>query len=291
VSQTLAIVGAGRVGCVLGRRLRELGWRIGAVVTRSAATARAAVRAIGAGTPYDSLTRGLLAADVVLLATPDSTIAAVAAQLAQIGGSEWRGKVVLHTSGALSHAVLTPLRRAGAATGAMHPMQTFGRRGIPNLEGVVFGLDGDPAALRLARRMARGLGGIPVRVEPAHKAAYHAAGGFAAQHTLVVLEAGVRILMRAGFTRRQATRALLALARQTLANLQAHGARDAWSGPVPRGDWETVARHMAVLRQLPPEYAAAYRALTRLAVRLLAPQPKRWLAQLERALGSRGRMR
>ncbi|MCL6482204.1 MAG: DUF2520 domain-containing protein [Firmicutes bacterium] len=291
MSQTLAIVGAGRVGCVLGRRLRELGWRIGPVVTRSAATARAAVRAIGAGTPYDRLTRRLLAADVVLLATPDSAIAAVAERLAQIGGSEWRGKVVLHTSGALSHAVLTPLRRVGAATGAMHPMQTFGRRGMPNLEGVVFGLDGDPAALRLARQMARWLGGVPVRVEPAHKAAYHAAGGFAAQHTLVVLEAGVRILMRAGFTRRQATRALLVLARQTLANLQAHGPRDAWSGPVPRGDWDTVARHMTVLHQLPPEYAAAYRALTRLAVRLLAPQPKRWLAQLERALDARGRMR
>ncbi len=279
------------MGCVLGRRLRELGWRIGPVVTRSAATARAAVRAIGAGAPYGSLTRRVLAADVVLLATPDRAIAAVAEQLAQIGGSEWRGKVVLHTSGALSHAVLAPLRRAGAATGTLHPMQTFGRRGAPNLDGVVFGLDGQPAALRLARRMARWFGGIPVRIEPVHKAAYHAAGGFAAQHTLVVLEAGVRILMRAGFTRQQATRALLALARQTLANLQAHGARDAWSGPVPRGDWDTVARHMAVLRQLPSEYAAAYRALTRLAVRLLAPQPKRWLAKLERALGPRSRMR
>src|ERR1700686_632329 len=82
MSETLSIVGAGRVGKALGRCLYELGWRVGVVATRSIPTARAAVRAIGAGQPTDRLTRQVLASEVVLMATPDSVIADVAANLA-----------------------------------------------------------------------------------------------------------------------------------------------------------------------------------------------------------------
>ena len=89
--ETLSIVGAGRVGRALGRRLRELGWRVGTVTTRSNPTARAAVRMIGAGNPTDRLTRQVLTSDVVLIAAPDGAIEGVAAELARLGGSEWRG--------------------------------------------------------------------------------------------------------------------------------------------------------------------------------------------------------
>ena len=283
--RTLSIVGAGRVGRALGCILGERGWRIGAVVDTSATAARAAVRAIGAGVPCADLTRDVLAADVVLITTPDDVVKDAAAQLARLGGAEWRGKIVLHTSGSLSHAALAPLARRGAATAAMHPMQTFSTRGRPRLEGVIFGLDGDPRALRVARRIAKSLGGIPVEIRAASKPAYHVAGGFAAPQVLTTLEAGTQILLRIGLSRRQATRALLNLARQTLSNLERFGPRTAWSGPVSRGDFGTVAKHVAVLRAYPPEYLAAYAALTRLSARLLAPRPAAVLRRLRRIFG------
>src|SRR5258708_35422286 len=89
MSETLSIVGAGRVGKALGRCLHDLGWRIGVVTTQSIPTARAAVRAIGAGHPADEFTSGVLASKVVLIATPDRVIADVADDLAQLGGNEW----------------------------------------------------------------------------------------------------------------------------------------------------------------------------------------------------------
>src|ERR1019366_9990565 len=184
MSEILSIVGAGRVGRSLGRRLRELGWRIGVVTTRSIPTARAAVRIIGAGHPTDRLTRQVLASDVVLIATPDSVIADVAADLARLGGNEWRGKVVLHTSGALDSSALRALADAGAATGTIHPMQTFSGQSMPNLAGRVFGIDGSPAALKVARKMTRQMGGAAVRLSGTDKAAYHAAGSFACSHVL-----------------------------------------------------------------------------------------------------------
>jgi hypothetical protein len=95
---SLAIIGAGRVGRSLGRRLRELGWRIGAVVTRSEPSARRTVRFIGDGKACAGMTRRILASRVILMATPDDEIAVVAQELARIGEEELRGRVVLHTS-------------------------------------------------------------------------------------------------------------------------------------------------------------------------------------------------
>ncbi len=282
---TLAIVGAGRVGRVLGLRLHELGWPIGAVVTRSQATAGAAVRAIGAGQPHGQLTRQVQGADVLLIATPDGAVRGVAEKLARMGGNEWRGKVVLHTSGALDRTALAPLARCGAATGSLHPLQTFSGRRAPALDGLVFAIEGSRRALRVARRMARDLGGQPVRLEGRSKPAYHAAGAMVAGHLLGVVEAATRILMALGFTRRQAARALLPLVRQTLENFERLGPGPAWTGPVSRGDYATVARHVAALRQFPREYRAAYAALARLAALLLARAPRGTLRRLARVLG------
>ena len=113
MSLTVAIVGAGRVGCGLGRRLRELGWRIGAVVTRTRAKSRRAVLSIGGGVAHGGLSRQVVGADLVLIATPDDAIENVARDLAEMGGKEWRGKMVLHTSGALDRTALAPARCVG----------------------------------------------------------------------------------------------------------------------------------------------------------------------------------
>ncbi len=302
---TVAIIGAGRVGRALGRALRERGWRVGAVVTQSRATARAAVRAIGAGRPQPGAWSELFAADAILIALPDRTIAGVAKRLAEVVGADLRvrplanaglakrgrhtglplqGRIVLHTSGSLSHAVLAPLRAAGAAIGAMHPMQTFGLGARTRLDGVVFGLDGDARALRVARRMVRSLGGIPVNVKPQRKVIYHLSGAFAAPHLLAVLETGVRILMHAGYPRKQATHALCFMAQQNIANIERYGPRKAWTGPLPRGDWGTVAKHLAALRSFPPEYKQAYVAIARLAARTLANNPRQMLRDLDRII-------
>ena len=192
MSSTVAIVGAGRVGRGLGRRLRELGWKIGAVVSRSRAKANRAVRAIGGGVAHGGLTGQAVGADLVLISTPDDSIEPVARDLAKIGGDEWRGKIVLHTSGALDRTALEPLEKLGASTGSLHPLQTFSGREVPDLDGVVFAIEGDRRALRAARNIARSLGGTPVAIEGAHKAAYHAAGTMVAGQGLALVEAATR---------------------------------------------------------------------------------------------------
>lgn len=286
------------MGRALGRALRRRGWRIGAVITRSRKTATAAARAIGAGRPQARLDAGALAADVVLIATPDRSIANVARLLARIAAGSPRQegreaarqgrrknarqgrrkkarqgclseKIVLHTNGALDRSVLAPLERQGAATGSMHPLQTFTPSTSPDLDNCVCAIEGTPEAVRTARRIARDLGCIPVVIKPQSKPAYHAAAALAAGHTLAVAEAATRILIALGFTRKEASRALLPLTRQTLENFERLGPTAAWTGPLARRDFATAKKHAAALRKFPREYRNAYESLSRLALLVL----------------------
>src|SRR2546421_5345816 len=138
MEKTLAIIGAGRVGRTLGGRLRELGWKVGAVGTRSEASARRAVRFIGAGKACAGMTRRILASPLILVATPDDKIAVVAQELARIGEEELRGRVVLHSSGAMDSGVFDAVQKRDAAVGSMHPLQSFSGVAVPSLEGKGF---------------------------------------------------------------------------------------------------------------------------------------------------------
>lgn len=281
----IAILGGGRVGRALGRRLRMLGWKIGAVVARSAAGARRAVRFIGGGTAQGGMTRRLLASQVILVATPDSVLPEVARELARIGGEELRGKIVLHTSGALDSHVLAPVRACGAVVGSLHPLQSFSGIGVPPLAGRVFAVEGDAAALRVARRMVREFEGIAVRIPAGKKPLYHAACTLAAGHLLAVMEAATRMMIATGMNRREAQRALLPLTRQVLENFERLGATAAWTGPLSRGDYAVIAAHAAALREFPPEYGAAHNALARLGAVVLARRPEEVLAALDGGFG------
>ncbi|MGB8540514.1 MAG: DUF2520 domain-containing protein [Candidatus Acidiferrales bacterium] len=284
MERSLSIVGAGRVGRTLGKRLRGLGWRIGVVVTRSAATSRAAVRQIGAGKPFSRLVPEILDSKVILLTTPDGALGRVANTLAGFEESKLRDKIVLHTSGALDRTVLAPLARRGASTGSLHPMQTFSGRGAPKLEKIIFAVEGDRRAAAVARQIARSLGGVPVTINSRNKPAYHAAGALVAGHGLGLMEAATQVLLVLGFSRRDALRALLPLTRQMLDNFEKLGPRKSWTGPVSRGDFETITKHTIAMQRYPREFQEAYEALALLSSKVLSKNRVGASNQLKRAL-------
>jgi predicted short-subunit dehydrogenase-like oxidoreductase (DUF2520 family) len=279
--KSLAIVGAGRVGRALGRRLRDTGWKITVVAARSEASARRGARFIGSGRPVAGIPATLAAASTILVAVPDDAVARVAAELADNANTGLSGKIVLHTSGALDTTVLGPLRQCGAAVGSMHPLQSFNGVTVPPLEGKVFAIEGDEAAVRVARDIARSLGGVPVGIPAAKKPLYHAAGAFAAGLSLAMEEAGVQIMMAAGLKRREAQGALVSLTRQVLEHYEKLGPQKAWTGPLSRGDFGVVTSHEKAMSELPPEFLGAYRAVSRLAARILAQDPVAMLAELD----------
>jgi len=276
----ISIIGAGRLGRSLGGTLRERGWRIHSVVTQSPTTARRAVRSIGGGRARATLSSDVFLAPIILIAVPDSAIQAVVRRLASVGEPGARKRFILHTSGALTSEVLAPLRHLGASVGSVHPLQSFSGYGAPNLEGRVFAIEGDAGAVRVSRSLVRTLGGLTLRLDSAAKPLYHAAACMAAGQMLAEMEAAIQLFASIGLKRREAVRALLPLARQVLENQERLGARAAWTGPLGRGDFRIIAAHEEALRSRPEEYLAAYRAMNRLAARVLARDPESVLAAL-----------
>jgi predicted short-subunit dehydrogenase-like oxidoreductase (DUF2520 family) len=227
------------------------------------------------------MTRQIVLSRVILIAVPDDEIPGVAQELARIGAEELRGKVVLHTSGALDERVLDHVKACGAAVGSMHPLQSFSGVAVPLLEGRAFAVEGDSQAVRVARQIARSLGGAPVRIPNGKKVLYHAAATMAASHVLAVEEAATQLLMSVGLKRGQATRALLTLTRQVLENMEQLGPRAAWTGPLSRGDFRVVEAHLEALRELPHEFVQAVEALNQLTARVLAQDAEGMLAELK----------
>jgi predicted short-subunit dehydrogenase-like oxidoreductase (DUF2520 family) len=286
MTKSLAIVGPGRVGRALGKRLRETGWRITVVAARTEASAKRAVRFIGGGRPVSGTPGTIAAASVILIAVPDDAIACVAQELARNAVEDLRGKVVLHTSGAQDAFPLMAVRNCGASVGSMHPLQTFSGVSVPPLEGKVFAVEGDELAIRAARKLARALGGVPVGISAEKKPLYHAAGAFAAGLSLAMEEAGVQLLMAAGLKRREAQSALLSLTRQMLEHCEKFGPQKAWTGPLARGDFGVVASHEKALCQFTPEFVEAYRAVSRLSAQVLSHDPGVTLRQLDGVFGN-----
>jgi predicted short-subunit dehydrogenase-like oxidoreductase (DUF2520 family) len=217
-------------------------------------------------------------ATIVWFCVPDSAIASGAASLSR--ATDWSGKVALHSSGALTSDELAVLRRRGAAVASVHPMMTFVRGSRPSLAEVPFAIEGNRKAIQVARAIVVRLGGHPFAIQKRQKEAYHAWGMFASPLITALLAASERVAVAAGVSRKAARATMLPMLEQTLANYARLGAPESFSGPIARGDLETVRKHLKVLRTVPGA-REVYVALARSALRDL---PSKNRAALEKIL-------
>ncbi|MGD1081520.1 MAG: Rossmann-like and DUF2520 domain-containing protein [Candidatus Sulfotelmatobacter sp.] len=272
------IVGAGNLGSALALSLQRVGYVIEAVIARSrGASLRKAQRLakqVGARALTDPAT---LRAKLIWFCVPDAEIARAARSLA--GKIEWKGRVALHSSGALTSNELAALRSRGAAVASVHPLMTFVRGSRPSLAGVPFALEGDATAVRVARRVLEDMGGHAYSIRKSDKAAYHAWGTFASPLFTALLATAEQVATLAGVNRNAAKRRMIPILLQTLANYATFDAADAFSGPIVRGDVDTVKRHMQALRSMPAA-REVYSVLARSALRYLPAKNKSALKRL-----------
>ena len=259
----IAIVGAGNLAGALAISLRGAGYRIDQIVSRASAASLRSARRLAREVKAAAVAaaRARIRAEVVWFCVPDSAIAGAAASLT--GAANWKGKVALHSSGALSSDELAVLRRRGAAVASVHPMMTFVRGSRPpSLVGVPFAIEGTPQAVRAARAIVLQLRGRAFTIRKRQKEAYHAWGMFASPLLTALLAASERVAGAAGVSRKAARERTLPILRQTLANYARLGAPGSLSGPIARGDVATVGRHLQVLLEV-PEVREVYVALAR----------------------------
>ncbi len=280
----IAIVGPGNLGTALAVSLRNAGYSIETVIAHSRGESlRKAQRLARRVDGHARVDMAGAKAQLIWLCVPDAEIARAAQALAEI--APWKGRVVLHSSGALTSDELRPLQRRGAAVGSLHPLMTFVRGSLPSFAGLPFAIEGDTAAVRIARQIVRDLGGQANSIRRKDKAAYHAWGTFASPLLTALLATMERIAEIAGVNRTVARRRMMPILRQTLANYNALGAPDSFSGPIIRGDIETIRRHLRVLKSVPAA-REVYSSLARAALQYLPAKNK---TALKRVLNSHSR--
>ena len=266
------------LGSAMAVALSKAGCHIAEIATRPPTLSRRRARKLATrvGAKIAQIGVDPLRSDVVWLCVPDREIRRCAESLAR--QEEWYGKIVFHSSGALGSRELRALRKRGAAVASVHPLMTFVAGVIPDLAGVPFAIEGDAAAVRVARSIVRSLGGEAFTIEEKHKAAYHAWGAFTSPLLLSLWVTTERVAELAGLRRADARKRMLPILRQTLANYTERGPDHAFSGPIIRGDAATLQKHLKALGRL-PDVRDVYLALARSAVRHLPAKNRKQLAK------------
>lgn len=261
MAPTLNLVGAGHVGRVLGRLFAAGGvFALQDVLTRSPASAQAAVAFIGAGQPCADLA-AMRAARVWLLAVSDDQIAPACAALA--AAHDVQGAIVLHCSGAKASHELQAAREQGALVASVHPIRSFADPdGVArDFAGTFCGVEGDAGALALLGPAFEAIGARTVAIDAEAKTVYHAAAVFASNYLVTVLDAALRAYQAAGVPEQVARELARPLASETLNNVFRLGPAAALSGPIARGDAATVARQQQALLEWDAPTGRLYEAL------------------------------
>jgi len=257
----VGVVGAGRVGTALAAALARAGHQ----VVAASAVSQESLRRIRRELPGTAIRRPeqvVAEADLVLVTVPDDVLPGLVHGLASTG-AELEGRLLAHASGRHGLAVLEPATRRGAMPLALHPVMTFTGRpdDIDRLAGISFGVTAPEPLRPVAEALVVEMGGEPVFIDEQSRDLYHAALASAANHLVTLVVQAGDLLRDAGVA--DPARMLGPLLSAALDNALRLGDA-ALTGPVARGDADTVASHIEALRAAAPEALPAYLALARL---------------------------
>lgn len=208
--------------------------------------------------------------DLAVLAVPDRAIPSAARSLARRGHEP---ALAVHLGGAVPFEALAPLARLGWRTAKMHPVCSFPPDPAPMPRGIVFGIGAASLAARAeVERLTRVLGGTPVAILSGRDAEWHLASVLAGNLLFAQLSAASELMKNAaGVSKPGAVRALAPLVRASLDNALDAGLAEGLTGPVARGDAETLEAHLALLMEQHPEFSIYYASATAILLRLLPP--------------------
>jgi predicted short-subunit dehydrogenase-like oxidoreductase (DUF2520 family) len=276
---SVGIVGAGNLGSALALTLSSARYRVKFIAVRASRPGKRGARALANRIDARIVTLGRepLDSDIVWLTVPDDAIAAVALRLSKT--QAWKDRFVFHSSGALTSDELAPLRIRGAHVASVHPMMTFVRGETPEMAGVSFAVEGDAAAVRVARSIVEDLDAKAFVIQKQKKVLYHAFGSFASPLVIALLATMEQVAEAAGVRRQDVKAIMTPLLWQTVRNYLKKDAASAFSGPLVRGDVATIEKHLAELKKL-PQTREVYVALARASLRNLPAKNRKALTKI-----------
>lgn len=261
-AQSLAIIGPGKVGTTIALAAQKAGYTIKAIAGRDKNKTELAASALGDAKAL-TLDNQPIEASIILLTVPDDAIESVCNGLSQ-NNVFTQDQIVAHCSGALSSEVLATARDiCGAKIASAHPLQTFStaQLSIDFMPGTYWFCEGEATAVAALSSMIESIGGIPKTIATEKKALYHCSSVIACNYLVSLMDIALTTAEAAGLERELAWQALSPLIQKTIANIDQLGTSGALTGPIARGDVNTVKMHLSALNKTDPKLARVYKHL------------------------------
>lgn len=248
----IGFIGAGKVGVSLGKYFREKGLEVGGYYSLSEESARWAA-AFTETKQYQSLEEIMSSCGMIFFTVPDDAIAGVWEE----ARSFVSGKILAHCSGLCSSKIFSDAEKTGNSAYSIHPLIAVSSRETSwrKLADVLFTIEGDENNISKIQQMFAQLGNRTRVISAENKIKYHAAASLASNHMTAVFFMAQKLFLECGFTEQEAQQELYALAQGNLDNIAAQGLADSLTGPIERGDSNTVRKH---LRELDSDMKSAY---------------------------------
>lgn len=266
----IAIIGPGKVGTSIGVLARKAGYRIAGISGRDEKEVKEAAKIIGGDVEIGPAAQAIKGAQLVLLTLSDDAIESVCRELANYKAFS-KGQIVAHCSGALSSQVLVNASdKCGAKIASAHPLKTFPtvQSGIDGMSGTYWFCEGDDDALAVIKQLIEKIGGMANIISSDQKVLYHAASVIACNYLTTLMDVALAAAEKAGLERQLAWKALSPLVHDTINNIDKLGTANALTGPIARGDAQTIEKHLKILDTNDPKTAEIYRALGQWTIKL-----------------------
>ncbi len=251
---TVGVIGTGRLGGTLVAALSQVGCRVRFLASKRGISANKLAETVGAEVihyPYEEI----IQTELIFITTPDSEIPTIVECLSKNYG-DWSNKRVYHCSGFMTSRVLESLRLKGAATLTFHPLQTFPNKvQTSRFEGIYFALEGDD--VEFGRLLAERLGGNAIIIDKSAKTIYHAAACCASNYLFALAYASIEMMNRGGINSKDALKMIIPLMEGSIKSIKEFGIEQGLTGPIARGDVNTVANHIEALK-FEPELKKLY---------------------------------
>lgn len=269
----IGIIGAGKVGVTLGKYLADAGEEVLGFYSRTRESAAAAAD-FTQTTVYQNLEDLVRASDTLFLTTPDGEISKVWDCIAEYDLTD---KSICHFSGSLSSNVFSGIERTGAHGISIHPMYAFSGKftSYQQFYTAMLVMEGEETALQSMKSLFEDkLGHQVLIIQAADKVKYHAAAAMASNYMLALYETALALLTGCGFSREDSMSLLQPLIQNNVAAMLEKGPVESLTGPIERGDIETVQKHLESLSGSSAE--VIYRELGQVLVALAKRKHQEW---------------
>ena len=241
----IGFIGAGRVGCSIGKYLKDSGKELSGYYDISQDAAQSAAAFTGSS-HFAQLKDLVLQSTLLFLTTPDGIIESTWNEIRTL---PLTGRIICHCSGALPSDAFTGIEQTGACGCSFHPMLPFSSRFASHeqLKHSFFTIEGQETAVQAVSNLFTSLGNTVSRIKGSCKPKYHAAASILSNQVIAVLDTGYRLLEECGFSRESAVKATRELVLQNIDNVLLNGCSQALTGPIERNDIQTVQKHLSCL--------------------------------------------